>query len=91
MNSYCVTYRCVYKCIKNISGLDSVLPTRAKVKVKTIRIFNRCELLIENSVMRVTVRHHEVRLMMPSSYPSDRIFNLHRRTIMDSFSCILFL
>ena len=27
--------------------------------------------------------------MMPSSYPSDGIFNLHRRTIMDTFSCIL--
>ena len=23
--------------------------------------------------------------MMPNSYPSDGIFNLHRRTIMDSF------
>ena len=29
--------------------------------------------------------------MMPNSYPSDGIFNLRRRTIMDSFSCILFL
>ena len=29
--------------------------------------------------------------MMPSSYPNDVIFNLHRRTSMDSFSCILFL
>ena len=28
---------------------------------------------------------------LPNSYPSDGIFNLHRRTIMDSFSCILFL
>ena len=29
--------------------------------------------------------------MMSNIYPSDGIFNLHRRTIMDSFSCILFL
>ena len=29
--------------------------------------------------------------MMLSSYPSDVIFNLHQRIIMDSFSCILFL
>ena len=29
--------------------------------------------------------------MMPNSYQSDGIFNLHRRTIMDSCSCILFL
>ena len=28
---------------------------------------------------------------MPNSYLSDGIFNLHRRTSMDSFSCILFL
>ena len=28
---------------------------------------------------------------MPNSYLSDGIFNLHRRTIMDSFSCIFFL
>ena len=29
--------------------------------------------------------------MMSNSYPSDGIFNLHRRTIIDSFSCIFFL
>ena len=27
--------------------------------------------------------------MMPNSYPSDGIFNLHRRTIMDSFSATI--
>ena len=43
-----------------------------------------------HEVTRVTVRHHEACKEMPNSYPSDRIFNLHRRTIMDSFSCILF-
>ena len=42
-----------------------------------IRIFNSCEVLIENSVTRVIVWHG--------------IFNLHRRTIMDSFSCRLYL
>ena len=59
--------------------------------VKNIRIFNGCEVLIKNSVTRVTVRHHEACRVMPNSYPSDGIFNLHRRTIMDSVSCILFL
>ena len=58
-------------------------------KTKNIRIFNGCEVLIENSV--TTVRHHETCRVMPNSYPSDGIFNLHRRTIMDSFSCMLFL
>ena len=28
---------------------------------------------------------------MTNSYPSGRIFSLHRRTIMDSFSCVFFL
>ena len=50
-----------------------------------IRTFNGCEVLIENSVTRVTVRHHEACRVMPHSYPSDGIFKLHRRTIMDSF------
>ena len=47
-----------------------------------IRIFNCCELLIENSVTRVTVWHHEACRVMPNTFPSDGIFNLHRRTIM---------
>ena len=50
-----------------------------------IRILNSCEVLIENFVMRVTVRHHEACRVMLNSYPSDGIFNLHRRIIMDSF------
>ena len=54
-------------------------------------IFDGCEVLTENSVTRVTVLHHSASLVTPSSYPSDGIFNLHQRTIMDSFSCILFL
>ena len=49
----------------------------------SIRIFNGCSVLIENSITRVTVRHHEARREMPNSYPCDRLFN--------SFSCILFL
>ena len=56
-----------------------------------IRIFNGCEVLIEKSVTRVTVRHLKACRLMPNSYPSDGISNLLRRTIMDSFSCILFL
>ena len=70
------------------------------LKQENILIFNACKVLIENSVTRVTVQHHEARVtvprheacqVMPNSYPSDGIFNLHRRTIMVSFSCILFL
>ena len=56
-----------------------------KLIVCIVRIFNGCEVLIENYAMRVTVRHHKACRVMPNSYPSDRIFNLHRRTIMDSF------
>ena len=54
--------------------------------IEIIIIFNGCEVLIENSVTRVTVRHHEACRMMPISYPSDGIFNQHLTTIMDSFS-----
>ena len=37
---------------------------------QTIRIFNGCE-VIENSITRVTVRHHQTCRVMPNSYPSD--------------------
>ena len=33
-----------------------------------IRIFNGCEVLIENSVTRVTVRHPEACRVVPNSY-----------------------
>ena len=47
-----------------------------------LRIFNGCEVLIENSVTRDNCSN---------SYPHDGIFNLHQTTIIDSFSYILFL
>ena len=56
--------------------------------VGEIRIFNGCELQIENPVTRVTVRHHE---RCRTVIPSDGIFSTHQTTIMCSFSCILFL
>ena len=39
-----------------------------------IRIFNGCELRIENSVTTVTVQHREVCRVMPNSYPEWRDF-----------------
>ena len=47
-----------------------------------IRSFNGCEVLIENSLTRDQCR------VMPNSYPSDGIFIW---TVMDYYSCILFL
>ena len=44
---------------------------------QTIRIFNDCEVLTENSVTGVTVQHHKACRVMLNSYPSDGIFNLH--------------
>ena len=45
---------------------------------KTIRIFNGCEVWIENSITRITVQHHK-------TCPCDGIFNSHWTTIIDSF------
>ena len=42
-----------------------------------IKIFNGCEVQIENSVTRVTVRHHEARRVMPNSYPQVTEFSNH--------------
>ena len=77
-------------------GVGVGVGTRVRLLIQppvtfTIRIFNGCEVLTENSVMRVTVRHHKACRVMPNSYPSNGIFNLHLTIIMDSFSCILFL
>ena len=55
-----------------------------KKKKKTIP--NSCSVRIENSVTRVTVRHRSASLMMPNSYPRDRIFNTHLETIKDSYN-----
>ena len=49
---------------------------------QTLRILNGCSVQIENSVTRVTVRHH-------TAIPSDGIFSSHRTTSIDSFSCTL--
>ena len=45
------------------------------------KIHNGSAVQIENSVTRVTVRHHSASLVMPNSYPRDRIFNQHLTTI----------
>ena len=45
---------------------------------------------IENSVTRITVRHHWASLVMPNSYPSNGIFNPHLTPMKDSYSPILY-
>ena len=40
---------------------------------KTIRLFNGCEVLIENFITRVTVVYHKVCRVMPNSDPQGRI------------------
>ena len=50
-----------------------------------------CELKIPS--LGITVRHLSASLMMPDSYPRDRIFSLYLTTIKDSYSlmrCQLF-
>ena len=48
------------------------------------RIFNGCEVRIENSITRVTVLHHEDSCSRTVN-PSDGIFNSHQTTIINSF------
>ena len=42
---------------------------------------NGSSVQIENSVTRVTVRHHEARQVMPNSYPREGIFNGHLKPL----------
>ena len=60
----------------------------SKEKYERKRIDNGSLLQIENSVTRVTVRHHSASLVMPNSYPRDGIFNQHLTTIKDSYSLL---
>ena len=101
VKSKCLKFVDIQECVifRRIMSFEIHIKLRGNVSnnldnpqflLENIRIFG-WEVLIENSVRRVTVRHHEAYRVMPNSYPSDGIFNLHRRTIMNSFSCILFL
>ena len=49
------------------------------------RIHNGSSLRIENSITRVTLRHHSASLVMPNSYTLGGIFNPHLTTIKDSY------
>ena len=82
-------YRATFLLLRICKFYMAVTPHYAKI----IGIFNGCEVLIENSVTRVTVRHHEACRDMTVTEvitPCNSRINLHRRTIMDTFSCILF-
>ena len=52
---------------------------------------NRWWLWGVDSVTNVTVWHRKACREMPNSYPEWRNFQSHRTTIIDSFSCVLFL
>ena len=55
------------------------------------RIHNGSSVQIENSVNWVTFRRHSASLVMPNSYPPDRILNHHLTTIKDSYIITLSL
>ena len=57
----------------------------SKEEYASKRIHNGSSVQIENSVTRVTVRHHEACQVMPNSYPFEGIFNQHLTTIKDSY------
>ena len=48
------------------------------------RIHNGSSMQNENSVTRVTARHHSASLVMPNSYPRDGIFSQYLTSIKDS-------
>ena len=58
----------------------------SKAEYARKRIHNGSSVQTENSVTRVTVRHHSTSLVMPNSYPDDGIFNQHLTTIKDSYN-----
>ena len=63
VHSFLLMYSCT-----SISGDTTFMGSRI------VRIFNVCEVRIENFVTRVTVWHHEARRVVPNSYPEWRNF-----------------
>ena len=49
-----------------------------------IRLCYRKNLWLDGAFLTITVRHHSASLIMPNSYPWDRISNLRLRTTQDS-------
>ena len=90
----CVTWVRLYYIFVCNTSMDKNISYSCVTNVRTshiffiLRIFNGCELRIENSVMTVTVQLAE---RCRTVILSDGAFNLHQTTVMDSFSCILFL
>ena len=54
---------------------------------KIIRILHECEVLIEKSVPRDTVWHHEAPLSDAKLDPRDRFADQYLKLMIDSFSC----
>ena len=63
-----------------IHGSTNFVLYRLKITNEIIRILHECEVLIENSVPRVTVWHHE-------APPRDRFVDQYLKLMIDSFSC----
>ena len=58
-------YLIPYSCVTNVRTLHIYF---------IVRIFNGCELRIENSVTMVTVQHRKACRVIPNSYPEGRDF-----------------
>ena len=70
----------------------SVLLQSPESLLDNIRIYHECEGMIEKSVRRIAVWHHEACRVMTNGDPEGRIFLSYPTRIMDSFSCLpLFL
>ena len=86
------TFKVGVICDVTMTSTPNVLTTELRDLLHNQCIGNTCCFL---SILRVPVckiiRIFNGCEVLIEKCPSDGIFNLHRRTIMDSFSCILFL
>ena len=57
--------------------------------IQIIRIFYECEVLIEKSVTRVTVWHHEALPSDAKLYPRDIFLDQYLTLMIEYFSCTL--
>ena len=65
------------------------MPRELLMGTKYIRTYHECEDMIEKSVPRIAIWHHEACLVMTNGDPEGGLFYPTLTRIMDSFSCSL--
>ena len=83
--TFLIEKKCSYFSVKLMKPHIFKSKCNCRMKYARKRIHNGSSVQTENSITRVTARHHSASLVMPNNYPRDGIFNQHLTTIKYSY------